>query len=332
MTSPIPENFRADVEAFPPALRAILDNELAAGNSIMSVSYTHPAPPIGACVMLAKPVSTQARQSGDGLTFRAVRGSSYSASFTDKEARYFILEAPLEADGAYPDMDAIRDAHNPPSTEPRHGVLTVYGDTPYEKFRESMRIDYDKWHDGVGYDLETLSQLNEADRESALSLLIPPNGWRDVEALATFDSDVARAALHKALKSGNAEVRAAVTNYAPWIGTDDERTETMVRALKHGKFFDDLSSVLDQVEEFHPPAVVNALFRGLFVRPGEIATNFAAMLAFVHGKAESAFDWELRPLFLKFNSDDGAERERAFEELCTLLELDPVEVRARIKE
>lgn len=332
MTSAIPEIFRADVDALPPALRALLDNELAVGNSIQSVSHTHPAPPIGACVMLAKPVSTQARQSGETLQFRAVHGSLYSASFTDADARYFILEAPLEEDGAYPDMDAIREAHNAPSVEPRHGIPTTFGDTPFEKFRESMRMDYEKWHDGVGYDLEILSQLNEDDRKSVLSLLIPPSGWRDVEALATFDSDVAREALHKALKSGSAEVRAAVTSYAPWIGTDDERTETMLRALKHGKFFDDLSSVLDQVEEFHPPAIVNALFRGLFVRPGEIATNFAAMLAFVHGKADSAFDWELRPLFLKFNTDDGAERARAFEELCALLELDPAEVRARIKE
>lgn len=102
-----------------------------------------------------------------------------------------------------------------------------------------------------------------------------------------------------------------------------------MRALRHGKFFDDLTSALDQVGEIHPPEIVDELFRGLLVRPGEIATNFAGMLAFVYGKGDSAFDWNRRPLFLKFNSDDGGERRRTFDELCALLELDAVAVLAR---
>ena len=334
MPLPIPEMYRADVAALPPVLRALLDAELAAGNLIRSVSHSHPAPPIGACVVLTNPVSTRARKSDDAVTFRAVNGSLYSASFTDGDARFFILESPREEDGAYPDMDAIRDAHNATQemrAMPYAAVAAEFGDTRFEKFRQSMRIDYEKWHDGIGYDLELLRQLNDDDRKSALSLLMPPSGWRDVEALATLDSEVARQALHTALIKGNAEVRAAVMNYAPTIATEEERTETILRALAHGQFFDDLSSVLDQVATFHPPPIVNALFRGLLVRPGDIATHFAAMLAFLHGKADSAFDWELRPLFLKFAADDGADRERAFVELCALLELDPADVRARIK-
>lgn len=328
MSPPIPEQFRTDVDALPRALRELLNNELAAGNSIESTSHTHPAPPFGACIMLANPVSTRSRSSADGLKFRTVKGSQYSASFTDADERFFILEAPRAEDAAYPDMDAIREAHNVRNPD----IVFRAPNEVVDRFRAAMRMDYERWHDGVGYDLAVLAEANEDELKSILSQLIPPSGWRDVEALAVIDSDVARNALKKALKGGNAEVRAAVTRYAPWLTTNDERTETLLRALKHGQFFDDLTSALDQVEEFHPPAIVNELFRGLFVRPGEIATNFAGMLAFVHGKAESSFDWELRPLFLKFNSDDGAERERAFAELCGLLELDPSQVRARIKE
>lgn len=328
MASPIPGQFRSDVDAFPPRLRALLDDELAAGNTISSVSHGFPAPPIGACVMLDKPVSTRARESDDDFTYRRVQGSLYSGWFTDKDQKYFLLEAPLASDAAYPDMDAIRAAHDTPTPD----IVFRPANAIIDRFREAMHIDYEKWHDGVGYDLEVLAQASDDEKRTILSYLIPPSGWRDVEALAAIDSDVARKALHKALTSEKAEVRAAVTRYAPHVASDDERTEILVRGLKYGKFFDDLTSVLDQVEEFHPPAIVNALFRGLFVRPGDIATNFAAMLAFIHGKADSAFDWESRPLFLKFNSDDGAERERAFQELCVLLEINPNEVRARIAE
>ncbi|MEO7995831.1 MAG: hypothetical protein ABI852_00215, partial [Gemmatimonadaceae bacterium] len=322
------EQFRADADAFPPGLRALLDAELAAGNTIIDVSHSHPAPPIGACLKLEKQVSTRAHESDDNFVFRRVQGSLYSGWFTDKDQKYFLLEAPLASDAEYPDMDAIREAHNKP--DPR--VELSWGNAVSDKFRETMRIDYEKWHDGVGYDLDLLAQASDDEKRTILSHLIPPGGWRDVEALAAIHSDVARAALHKALTSDNAEVRASVLRYAPSIATEDDRTQVLLSGLKFGKFYGDLSAVLEQVESFHPPVIVNALFRGLFVRPGDIATHFAAMLAFVHGKGDSSFDWELRPLFLKFNSDDGAERERAFLELCVLLELDPVEVKARIGE
>ncbi|MEO7361415.1 MAG: hypothetical protein ABI120_13870 [Gemmatimonadaceae bacterium] len=325
---PQPDAFQRDVDALPPLLRALLDAELAVGNSIVRVSYTHPAPPSGACVMLANPVSTRERSSNHGLTFRPVDSSDYSGWFTDECARYFILEAPLVDAGAYPDMDAIRDAHN----KQRSDIVISTGNVVLDKFQQAMRIDYEMWHDGTGYNLAVLREANFDEMKTILSYLIPPGGWRDVEALASIDSDAARLALRDALKSSKAEVRAAVTQYAPSVATDEERTDTLLQALKHGKFFDDLTRVLNQVEDFHPPLIVNALFRGLFVRPGEIATNFAAMLAFVHGKADSSFDWDHRPLFLKFGSDDAAERERAFVELCALLELDPAAVKASISE
>jgi hypothetical protein len=46
------------------------------------------------------------------------------------------------------------------------------------------------------------------------------------------------------------------------------------------------------------------------------------MLFFIFGKAETPFDWNLRPFFLKFNTDNLVEREKAFIELCNTLDLD----------
>jgi hypothetical protein len=49
---------------------------------------------------------------------------------------------------------------------------------------------------------------------------------------------------------------------------------------------------------------------------GDVAMHFAAMLLFVHGKADSEFDWEHRPFLLQFNTEDPAERAPAYRELC----------------
>jgi hypothetical protein len=47
--------------------------------------------------------------------------------------------------------------------------------------------------------------------------------------------------------------------------------------------------------------------------------NFAAMLLYIHGKAQEPFDWAQRPFLLRFNTDDGDERREAFLELCQRL-------------
>jgi hypothetical protein len=46
------------------------------------------------------------------------------------------------------------------------------------------------------------------------------------------------------------------------------------------------------------------------------------MLAWLHGKADSTFDWSLRPLFLEFNTTSATERVAAFRALCTLLDIE----------
>ena len=77
-----------------------------------------------------------------------------------------------------------------------------------------------------------------------------------------------------------------------------------------------LTQALLQVEEFHPPRIVDALFRGVLQRDGTTAVHFSAMLMFLHGRAASSFDWEQRPFFLKFQTEDRAQRAAAFRELC----------------
>lgn len=200
-----------------------------------------------------------------------------------------------------------------------------------EEFKRSMMLDFDAWHDGTGYDLNIIAKANAEEREEIAELLIPPKGWRDVEALSALDTPTSAAALRKAMKSEVGEVRTAVARLSPPRVTAGEKTKLLVRALTTGKFYDDMTSALQQVEEHHPKPVIDAMFRALFTQTGDVACHLAAMLTFVHGKAETNFDWDKRPLFLKFNTDSQAERRAAFTELCSLLELDDVKTIKRLK-
>jgi hypothetical protein len=93
----------------------------------------------------------------------------------------------------------------------------------------------------------------------------------------------------------------------------------LAHAIETAVLYGGLSEALDEAASFHPPEVVDALFRAALAREGEVAVHCAAVLAFVHGKAAEPFDMELRPFFLRFHTGDPAERRRAFDDLIALI-------------
>jgi hypothetical protein len=101
-----------ELARFPPALRAMMEAELAAGNTIVEVGHSFPAPPAGAYLKLSRKVSTRPRLSGSGLDFYERNSSAYSGEFTDANRFYFVLEPP-NPPPSEPDMDAIRRAAEP---------------------------------------------------------------------------------------------------------------------------------------------------------------------------------------------------------------------------
>ena len=197
--------------------------------------------------------------------------------------------------------------------------LSMTDQTPaLDRFRNSLFIDYEKWHDGVGYDVDALRELTPAERMTAESRLDATHDWRDVEALAVLaqlGSQSAEQALRSALRTGSPEIRLAVMRHAPQLVDDDARSATLLHALDTATPFDGFTATLEQVASFHPPQIIDALWRGLTTRQGDVAVHYAAMLAFIYGKADSTFDWSMRPLFLKFNTESSAERRAAIAEL-----------------
>lgn len=207
------------------------------------------------------------------------------------------------------------------------GLASVSGRSDaFDRFMASTNIDYEAWHDGVGYDLEALKAVEGEDRAEAERFLLERAGsdWRDLEALLALGTRTARAAVIEQLRTGRLEQRLQAAKY---LGNDPnleaDREAAVVAGLGEAVFYGGLSVALDLATELRTPAMVEALFRASLRDEGEAAVHAAARLAFIHRKAREAFDWELRPLFLKFNTADRGERTRAFRELCTLCGVDP---------
>jgi hypothetical protein len=193
--------------------------------------------------------------------------------------------------------------------------------TYFQRFKKSMEMNYEKWHDGIGYDLETLKMASQQELNAIEQLLInhSPRDWRDIEALAQINTEAARETVKKAIKDPNPDVRVAVSRYAPDLITDNEHVKSVVDGLQNAELFGGLSQVLDEVESYHPEEVKEALIAGLLNRKGDVAVLFAAMLFYIYGKAKTPFDMAQRPFFLQFNTEDKAERVKVFRELCTKL-------------
>ena len=199
-------------------------------------------------------------------------------------------------------------------------------ESPYSRFVKSMEINYEKWRDGVGYDLEALREADAKEREAIEKILTDktPRDWRDIQALATLNTSTSReTVLHS--RGENNEVNMAVLRFAPDLVCNEAKTRTLVKALKTASFFDGFSQTLDIVGEYHPKEVVHELFHGALHREGGIAVHFAALLFYIYGKGETIFDEKNRNFFLKFNTPKLSERRLVFNELCEKIGVDCAE-------
>ena len=178
--------------------------------------------------------------------------------------------------------------------------------SPLQRFEKSMHITYEMWHDGAGYDMDALKSASTTERKIIEQMLIhrSPRDWRDIEALAEIDTKSAREAIKNAMKDPNPDVRVAVTRFATTLITNSERSKSNINALQHAEVFSGLSQVLDDIEDYHPTEVKEALIQGLLSRKGDVAVLFAAMLFYLYRKADEPFDMMQRPFFLRFNTEN----------------------------
>lgn len=172
-----------------------------------------------------------------------------------------------------------------------------------DRFKASTAIDYAKWREGEGYDLESLQDMSQVELEEVESLLIErlrrEGDWRDVEALAALSTETARAAVLAARKHQITNVR----NYAVRLGPVTEAE--VVRAIESAKSMDGLDASLRMAENCNTAVVRRALLDMARSGDSTVRVHMVAMLYFLMGKAIEAFDWDFRPYFLEFGVEDN---------------------------
>ncbi|MCC6284153.1 MAG: hypothetical protein IT439_02445 [Phycisphaerales bacterium] len=336
--TPLSEEHSRELARFPRVLRSLVEAELAAGNAIAEIVRGFPAAPCGACVRLARRVTTRARRSTGEIDFCERHSSDRSGEFTDAARHFFVLEAPateVDSDagsGAGSGEESTRDAASvlsqaraadSRSRADEHAESASVG-MPFspsglvERFRAGMAMNVDRWRDGAGFDLSLLRSATIRERAQLEQMLLaaPITDWRVVEALAAIDSPRAREALVGAMARSNTAQAVVLLFHAPELFNESRRTEVLVSALGEAGIFSGLTKTLLLVERHHPPPVIDALLRGARDRDGPVAGQLAAMLLFLHGKADEPCDMGQHGFLRRFNTDDPASRARAFSELC----------------
>jgi hypothetical protein len=195
----------------------------------------------------------------------------------------------------------------------------------YKKFMASTIMDYEKWHDGIGYDLEAFKQMTPQEQANTVAEFKRKSNpdWRDVEVFEIAGTAEADAALREALDHGPPEARLHAMQTLAEQGRLADVDERLAKMLDRVSAFDGLDPALRMAEEHRGPKVKMALLRGARSRP-EVAVHYAAMLYYYAGLAKEAFDWDHRPFFLRFGADTPPQdRKSAFLELCEKIGVDP---------
>jgi hypothetical protein len=197
----------------------------------------------------------------------------------------------------------------------------------YQRFLDSMSMDYSKWRDGEGYDLDALRNLSIDEKEKVVDILIARgiNDWRDIDALAEFDSKKTLSTLKDALKSKYYEVRMWAADKLSRKGIISEREiETLlVETIPLVSILNGQTFTLRLAERYPTPAVKRMLLSCVLLGNDDIRVHAAALICYLYGIATSSFDWDLRPFYLRFGDKNLSNRKLAYDELCEKIQVDP---------
>ncbi len=177
----------------------------------------------------------------------------------------------------------------------------------YNRFIASMTIGFDQWHDGTGYDLDALRELNGDERAQVERVLIDhlrfPGNWRDIESLNVLGTPGARSAIQNAATEHRLpEVRrlAGEIINPPPPPTAAETEAFAAKCVTDG----DLSCVL----RINTPVVRRAVLdRARHALP-KARTDAATMLLSLQGEVDDE-------LVARFASEDTKEWRAAWGEL-----------------
>jgi hypothetical protein len=193
----------------------------------------------------------------------------------------------------------------------------------YTRFLSSMQIDYEKWHDGVGYDLDALAQIHGEEQRRVEAMLIErmeaTPDWRDIEALKAIGTPTAKQTIRKALKSHAPEVRLHAAGQLEDAGESVDIEQHIIDGLQQDMTTGAASKALDLAAEHPTPRIRKALLdAALDGKDSTLRVNAAALAMYLASKAKEPFDWDHRPFFLRFGEEDRDARFAAWKELAAI--------------
>jgi hypothetical protein len=195
----------------------------------------------------------------------------------------------------------------------------------FSRFVRSLELDFDRWHDGEGYDLEALANIDKAERGDVVHLLASREPtWREIEALESIDIPPAYMAIKRALRdSDSIDTRLAAAEALDNLGKLDEPLDAVL-AREIRNLDDEGSTRALLLAEQHGSEEVKRALLDASRKRTDSAMHCAALLCYLAGVAKEPFDWDLRPLFLRLGVEEtDADREAAFRELCALVAMEP---------
>jgi hypothetical protein len=195
---------------------------------------------------------------------------------------------------------------------------------PYDRFMESMKIDYYKWHDGVGYDLDALNELDGDELKKVEDLLISrkDSDWRDVEGLAALNTPFAIQALRECLNSPNLECRLFAVRFLKEMNIEDHIEEVLVRTLPETTIGNGLTYALYLAKMYTTDNIRHAILRCALTGNDDIRLHCAAMALYLYGISRSDFDTDFKIIY-EFREKDISVRQGIFERLCAMVGVNP---------
>lgn len=190
-------------------------------------------------------------------------------------------------------------------------------ESPWERFLRAAQITADNWRDPQ-HDWDAIQQAAPAERLAIEQYLVARGAQHaiDIQALAMLGTPGADQALRDAFQSGSAEIRAAVVRFAPRTIEPAVMRLELLQRVAECDVYAGLSPTLEQIEGEYTSELQVAMLTRIARDPGVAAVHFAGLLLYLHGQAESPFDWDQRPFLLRFNPGDVADRRAALAELC----------------
>jgi HEAT repeat protein len=185
----------------------------------------------------------------------------------------------------------------------------------------------DEWRDGIGFDINSLQKVLDSERNALVKILaerLETNpDWREIEALVAIGTPAAKEAIRRAVEHGNRETRLYAAEQLAKMDEPENLERVIIETLRMTSLGSGLSKAIDMAEKHPSPRIQEALLDLALNGNEDQRIHCAALALYLGGKTKEAFDWNHRPLFLKFGDDDRKVQIEAYTELCERLGVAP---------